>query len=160
MPVHSMFKSETKSNKKGQRALFFLAFCEWNRIPAGIEMSKMKSWDELKKIREESKQFTEMRTIGDNPDRIIITVGMATCGIAAGARETMSALSEEIKKMGLENISIIATGCFGFCYLEPVVEVRTPDKPPIRYKHVDSSLAKEIINKHIIKGELVDNAII
>jgi len=123
-------------------------------------MSKMKSWDELKKIREEAKGFTEMRTTGDNPDRIIITVGMATCGIAAGARETMAALSEEVRAQGLENVSIVATGCFGYCYLEPVVEVRMPDKPLIRYKHVDSELAKKIINMHIMQGELVDNAVI
>ena len=121
-------------------------------------MSKMKSRDELIKIREEAKKFTEMRTTGDNPERIVITVGMATCGIAAGARETMETLINESKK--LENISVTATGCFGYCYLEPVVEVRIPGKPPVKYSHVDKELAKEIIDKHIIKGELIDNSII
>ena len=121
-------------------------------------MDKLKNWDELKKIREEAKKFTEMRTTGDNPDRIVITVGLATCGIAAGARETMMVLSEESEE--LENLSVIATGCFGYCYLEPVVEVRIPGKPPVKYSHVDKKLAKEIIEKHIKKGEIIDNAVI
>ena len=121
-------------------------------------MNKMKSWDELKKIREEAKKNTDMRITGENPDRIVITVGMATCGIAAGARETMNTLINESE--ALKNVSVIATGCFGYCYLEPVVEVRIPNMPPVKYKHVNSALAKEIIKKHIINGELIDNAVI
>ena len=121
-------------------------------------MNKMKSRDELKKIREEVNESTKMRITGENPDRTVITVGMATCGIAAGAREIMDILVTEAKN--LENISVIATGCFGYCYLEPVVEVRLPDKPPVRYGHVDENLAKEIIERHIKNGELIDNAVI
>lgn len=123
-------------------------------------MPKMKSWEELKKIREEAASGTNLRTTGENPDRIVLAVGMATCGIAAGARTTMEALFDEVAKAKLDNVSIISTGCFGFCYAEPMVEVRMPDQPPIRYGYVDDKLAREIVQKHLLKGQLIDNAII
>ncbi|MDR3091407.1 MAG: (2Fe-2S) ferredoxin domain-containing protein [Clostridiales bacterium] len=123
-------------------------------------MSKIKSLDELKKIREQSKGGTDIRVTGENPDRVVLAVGMATCGIAAGARVTMSTLLDEIDKAGLDNVSVVATGCLGFCYAEPLVEVRTPGREPIRYANVDAARAKEIIDKHVKQGILLDNAII
>jgi len=123
-------------------------------------MSKLKSLDELRKIREQATGGTSLRTTGENPDRTVISIGMATCGIAAGARQTMAALLDEIKTKNLDNVSVIATGCLGLCYAEPLVEVREPGKEPIRYGNVDAKLAKEIVDKHIMQGILVDNAII
>lgn len=123
-------------------------------------MAKVKSLEELKKIREAATGSTTLRTTGENPDRIVLAVGMATCGIAAGARKTMTALMEEIEVNKLENVSVLATGCLGFCYAEPLVEVREPGKTPIRYGNVDAERAKEIINKHVKEGILLDNAII
>ena len=123
-------------------------------------MSKVKSLDELRKIRERANDTTSLRTIGENPERVVLAVGMATCGIAAGARQTMTALMDEIAAKGLDNVSVIATGCLGFCYAEPLVEVRMPDREPIRYGKVDAERAKEIIDKHVCQGILLDNAII
>jgi len=123
-------------------------------------MSKIKSLEELKKIREAAAAGTSLRTTGENPDRTVLAVGMATCGIAAGARKTMTVLLNEIAQRKLENISVIATGCLGFCYAEPLVEVREPGRDPLRYANVDEARAKEIIEKHIMNGILVDNAIL
>ena len=122
--------------------------------------SKVKSLEELKKLREAAQAGTDLRTTGESPDRTVLAVGMATCGIAAGARKTMTTLINEIAQKKLENISVIATGCLGFCYAEPLVEVRTPGRDPIRYANVDEARAKEIIDKHIMQGVLVDNAIL
>ena len=123
-------------------------------------MSKVKSLEELKKIREQAKSNTNLRTTGENPDRTVIAIGMATCGIAAGARKSMSALLDEIEKNAIPNVSVVATGCLGYCYAEPLVEVREPGKQPLRYANVDEARAREIIQKHIMNGELVDNAIL
>lgn len=122
-------------------------------------MSKMKSLEELKQIRERAKQGTDLRTTGEDKERIIIAVGMATCGIAAGARMVMMALTDEISAKGLTNISVIATGCLGFCYAEPMVEVRMPESEVIRYGNVNEAIAKEIIDRHICKGVFVEEAI-
>lgn len=121
---------------------------------------RLKSLEELKKIREQSASETSLRTTGENPDHIVLAVGMATCGIAAGARETMQALLEEISQKNVPNVSVIATGCVGLCFAEPIVEVRLPGKDPVRYGNVDKERAKEIILKHVMKGELVDHAIV
>lgn len=123
-------------------------------------MSKVKSLEELKKIREQAKSNTNLRTTGDNPDRTVIAIGMATCGIAAGARKSMTALLDEMDKNNVQNVSVVATGCLGYCYAEPLVEVREPGKEPLRYANVDEARAREIIQKHIMNGELVDNAIL
>ncbi len=122
--------------------------------------SKIASLEELKKIREKSAAGTQIRTTGENPDAIVLAVGMATCGIAAGARDTMSALLDEIEKRDVKNVSVVATGCVGLCFAEPLVEVREPGKDPIRYGKVDADRARDIINLHILKGELINNAII
>jgi NADP-reducing hydrogenase subunit HndB len=123
-------------------------------------MAKLKSLEELAKLREDMRTRTEMRVTGTNPDRIVLSVGMATCGIAAGARDTLKALTEELAAHGIENVSVVATGCLGYCYAEPVVEVRFPDKGPILYGDVDAKRAKEIVDQHLVKGILLDHAII
>ncbi len=128
----------------------------------------IKSWDELKKIRENALNNTGLRTTGDNPLRTVIAVGMATCGIAAGAKSVMEALFNEIQKAKsegeheksvLDNVSIISTGCFGYCYAEPMVEVRCADKPPVKYGHVTEAIAADIIRKHILEGKLLDDVV-
>ncbi len=123
-------------------------------------MSKVKSLEELKKIREQAKSNTNLRTTGENPDRTVIAIGMATCGIAAGARKSMAAMLDEIEKNAIPNVSVVATGCLGYCYAEPLVEIREHGKEPLRYANVDEARAREIILKHIMNGELVDNAIL
>lgn len=124
------------------------------------ENKKIKSLDELRRIREQSKNDTALRTTGEDPDHIVLAVGMATCGIAAGARGTMQALLDGIAERKLTNVSVVATGCVGLCFAEPLVEVREPGKDPVRYGKVDKALAEEILTKHVMRGELVDNAIV
>lgn len=121
---------------------------------------KIKSLDDLKKIREQNQPGTQLRVDGENPNATVLAVGMATCGIASGARTTMQTLLDEIEKNSVKNVVVMATGCIGLCWAEPLVEVREPGKDPIRYGHVDADRAREIIQKHIMNGELVNNAIV
>ena len=121
---------------------------------------KIKSLDELRKIREQNASGTALRTTGEDPNHIVLAVGLATCGIAAGARDSMQALLDGIAQNKLTNVSVVATGCIGLCYAEPIVEVRAPGKEVVRYGKVDKAIADEIITKHVMHGELVDNAII
>lgn len=123
-------------------------------------MGKLKSLDELKKIREEAKGKIDLRSIAENEDRVIIRVGMATCGIASGARETMEAIRQEVEKQNIKNVSVTNTGCMGYCAEEPVVEVITKDMPSVLYGHVDTERGREIITEHVMNGRLIQNAII
>ncbi len=123
-------------------------------------MSKLKSIEELEKIREAAKDRLELRTAAEDEDRVIVRVGMATCGIASGARETMQAILEELKKQEISNVSVIQTGCLGYCAQEPLVEVICKDMPAVMYGHVDVDRAREIVKEHIKKGHLLQNAII
>jgi len=112
----------------------------------------LKSLDELKKIREESLKNMEMR----NSDKEIrVVVGMATCGISAGARPVLSALVEEVAKRNLVNVQVVQTGCIGMCTYEPIVEVYAPDKEKVTYIHVDPEKAKRIVAEHIVNGMAV-----
>lgn len=122
-------------------------------------MGRLKSMEELRQLRENSAAGTQLRTAGENEDRIVVSIGMATCGIAAGARPVMSALIDAAGKNKLNNVSVIATGCLGYCYAEPMVVVNIPGSEPIRYANVDTALAGQIIERHVMKGELVDSAI-
>ena len=123
-------------------------------------MSKLKSIEELEKIRQAAKDRLELRATAEDEGRIIIRVGMATCGIASGARETMQAIQEELKKQDISNVSVIQTGCLGYCAQEPIVEVICNDMPAVMYGHVDAERAREIVKEHIKKGHLIQNAII
>ncbi len=123
-------------------------------------MSKIKSLEELKALRDKVRANTDLRVTGENPDRIVISIGMSTCGISAGARPVMKALLDEIREKNIENISVVSTGCIGLCYAEPLVEIKEPGKDPIRYGNVTKEMAKEIIDKHILQGILLDNVIV
>lgn len=121
----------------------------------------IKSLDELKKIREKSLKKVNLRETGESGDDTIeLMVGMATCGIAAGARVTLEALLDEISKKDLKNIRVVQVGCLGYCHSEPIVQVNEPGKEPILYGNVDAEKARDIINKHILKHELLDDSII
>lgn len=121
----------------------------------------IKSLDDLKKIREDSLKKVNLRETGKDGENITeIMVGMATCGIAAGARVTLAALLDEISKNNLENIRIVQVGCLGYCHSEPIVQINQPGKEPLLYGNVDDKKARDIINKHILKNELLDDSII
>lgn len=112
----------------------------------------MKSLDELKKIREEAIKNVEMRNT-DKDTRVV--VGMATCGISAGARTVLSAFIEEVSKRNLNNVSVVQTGCIGMCTYEPIVEVYVPGKEKVTYIHVDAEKAKRITEQHLANKNVI-----
>ena len=122
---------------------------------------KIKSLDELIKLREDSIKKVNLRETGENAgDTIELMVGMATCGIAAGARETLQALMTLIQDKGLTNVKLVQVGCLGFCHSEPTVQVNMPNQEPTLYGNVDQEVAKRIIEEHIMNGKMVDNHIL
>lgn len=117
----------------------------------------MKTLADLNAIRERMKnQINNRESVAENDTRVV--VGMATCGIAAGARTVMNALIEKIEK---DKIPAVVTqgGCMGYCYAEPTIEVKVPGKDPVVFGNVDAKVAAEIIDKYILKGELIDGII-
>lgn len=91
----------------------------------------------------------------DRKDGIRIVVGMATCGIAAGARPVLDAIKEELAKRKLENVIATQTGCIGFCRVEPIVEVYEPGKEKVTYVKMDADKAKKMVDEHIVNGKIV-----
>ncbi|MDL2230299.1 (2Fe-2S) ferredoxin domain-containing protein [Alistipes sp. OttesenSCG-928-L06] len=122
-------------------------------------MNKIKSLDDLRRMKQSLEQGMTIREKSDSPDSLIqIRVAMATCGIAAGARTVMNALIDKIDK---EKIPAIVTqgGCMGYCYAEPTVEVRMPGRDPVVFGNVDAEMARLIVEKYIGQGELVGDII-
>ncbi len=113
----------------------------------------MKSLAELEAIKNKIKNQVEVRR--DAEDGIRIVVGMATCGIAAGARPVLAALVEEVGKRNLSNVSVAQTGCIGMCRLEPIVEVYEPGKERVTYVKMDEEKARKVIADHIVNGNIV-----
>lgn len=113
----------------------------------------MKSLEELAKIRESMKAKVSIRRASE--DGIRIVVGMATCGIAAGAKPVLSALVEEVNRRNLQNVIVSQTGCIGICKLEPVVEVFEPGKEKVTYVKMDPKKAERIVAEHIVNGNIV-----
>ena len=114
----------------------------------------MKSLAELAAIRAKMKDRVTMRK-DDNVDTRIV-VGMATCGIAAGARPVMLAFIEELKRRGLENVTVAQTGCIGMCRLEPMVEVYVKGQEKVTYVHMDPDKVARVVGEHIVNGKPVD----
>ena len=114
----------------------------------------MKSLAELAAIRAKMKDRVTMRK-DDNVDTRIV-VGMATCGIAAGARPVMLAFIEELKKRGIENATVAQTGCVGMCRLEPMVEVYVKGQEKVTYVHMDPDKVARVVGEHIVNGKPVD----
>lgn len=122
-------------------------------------MNKIKSLADLRKLKDEVQSKIKLREKGENPENLVhIKVSMATCGIASGAKETMTYMVEELDHQGIEAI-VTQTGCMGYCYAEPTIEVTVPGKEPVVYGHVDKTKALEIIEKHIKLNEMVDGII-
>ena len=113
----------------------------------------MKSLEELKAIKAKMQDKVVLRTSSGD---IRIVVGMATCGIAAGARPVLNAFVEGVSEAGLgDNVIVTQTGCVGICQYEPVVEVYTPDAEKVTYVKMTAERAKEVIEKHIKGGKPV-----
>ena len=113
----------------------------------------MKSLEELMAIKAKMQNKVSVRT---SSGEIRIVVGMATCGIAAGARPVLNAFVEGISEAGLgDKVTVTQTGCIGICQYEPVVEVYTKDQDKVTYVKMDAARAKEVIEKHIKGGQIV-----
>lgn len=122
-------------------------------------MSKITSLADLKRIRDEVQSKIKLRENSDNPDQVVqVKVGMATCGIASGAKEIMKYFVEEMEQQAVDAI-VTQTGCMGYCYAEPTVEVILPGKDPVVFGFVTKHKAEEIIDTYIKKGELIDGII-
>ena len=113
----------------------------------------MKSLAELQAIKERMKDKIVLR---EGASDVRVVVGMATCGIAAGARPVLNALVEEVNKAGLyEKVTVSQTGCVGYCQLEPIVEVYEAGKEKITYIKMTPEKAKEVVEKHLKGGNVV-----
>ena len=114
----------------------------------------MKSLAELAAIRNKMIEQVNLRK-DDNIDTRVV-VGMATCGIAAGARPVMLEFVDEIKKRSLENVTVAQTGCIGMCRLEPMVEVYVKDQEKVTYVHMTPEKVARVVNDHIVNGRPVE----
>ncbi|MFA8300895.1 MAG: ferredoxin [Hyphomicrobiales bacterium] len=122
-------------------------------------MAKVKSLADLKALKGTLQSKVDLREKSDTPEQHVqIRVAMATCGIASGAKATMNFLIEELGKRNIEAI-VAQTGCMGYCYAEPTIEVTMPGKDPVVFGSVDEKKADEIIEKYIKNGELVEGII-
>ncbi len=122
-------------------------------------MEKIKSLAELKKMQENLRARIDLREKSNDPEsRIQVKVAMATCGIASGAKEVMEVFIEEFGKRNIDAV-VTQTGCMGYCYAEPTVEITLPGQEPITFGYVDGKKASRIIDKYILNNELVDGII-
>ncbi|MFO7937704.1 MAG: (2Fe-2S) ferredoxin domain-containing protein [Kiritimatiellia bacterium] len=113
--------------------------------------------DDLRKLRDEKQKAMNMRNPENKEAQII--VGMGTCGIAAGAKETFNAIIDELNDQNITNVLVRQTGCMGLCHSEPTVEVIVKDMPTIIYGNVDAELGRKIVTGHVINKKLIDDHI-
>lgn len=113
----------------------------------------MKSLAELQAIREKAK--LQMTAREDSGEDIRVLVGMATCGIAAGARPVMTAMMDEITKRELPHVTVTQTGCIGICQFEPVVEIIVPGQEKVTYVKMTPEKAVRVVNDHLVNGNVV-----
>jgi len=113
----------------------------------------MKSLAELAAIKDRMKQNATMREDGDSATRLV--VGMATCGIAAGARAVINEVTAELSKRGLEHVTVAQTGCIGLCRLEPIMDVIVPGHEKVTYVHLTPDKIAKIISDHVVNGNPV-----
>ena len=116
----------------------------------------MKSLEELRGIRDRAKVNVHLRK-ENSPDSIRVVVGMATCGIAAGARPVLTTFTEEVAKRNLQNVMVTQTGCIGLCQYEPIVEVYEPDGKVTTYVKMTPEKAVQIVNDHLVNGKVVND---
>ena len=108
----------------------------------------MKSLEELRAIREKMQKQIDLRENGDENIRVV--VGMATCGIAAGARPVLQAFLEEVEKRELHNVTVAQTGCIGVCRLEPIAEVYVPGEEKVTYVKLTPEKVPRIVAEHLV----------
>lgn len=120
-------------------------------------MNAIKSLDDLKRIREEA---LEKRKVKESSGAVQVIVGMGTCGIAAGARETMKAVLDFIEKNNVENVIVTQTGCIGLCEQEPILQVIIGDSGKTTYGKVSPDLVEKIMSSHVVNGKVFSGHVI
>lgn len=116
-------------------------------------ITAMKSLEELKALRESMQAKMNVRK--EDGETIRVVVGMATCGIAAGARPVLNAFLEEVHKRGLDNVQVAQTGCIGVCRLEPIVEVYVPGEEKVTYVKMNAEKVPTIVAQHLVNKQVV-----
>ncbi len=116
----------------------------------------MKTVEDLKRLREQLQADTRLRQGGG----IQVIIGMGTCGIAAGAREVMTAILDEIAKRKLNDVVVRQTGCIGMCEKEVLVDIVRPGEPRITYGKVTPSAVPRIIGEHVVNGRIVEELVV
>lgn len=120
-------------------------------------MPAIKSLEELKRIREEALEKKKMKASTGN---IQVIVAMGTCGIAAGARDTMKSVLKFIETNNLNGVTVTQTGCIGKCEMEPIVQVVIGDQPKVMYGKVNSEVAEQIMKQHVQNGTPVKDYVL
>ncbi len=120
-------------------------------------MSAIKSLEDLKRLREEA---LEKRKVKSSSGASQVVVAMGTCGIAAGARDTMKAILAKIESDNLSGILVTQTGCIGLCEREPIVQVQVGNEPKVTYGKVTPEVAERIISEHVLGGKVVDEFVV
>lgn len=110
----------------------------------------MKTIEELMAIK--NKTLEKMTVREDQSGFTRVVVGMATCGIAAGARPVMNAFVDEIEKRHIQNVTVSQTGCIGMCQFEPIVEVFEPGKEKVTYVLMNEEKARKVVVDHLVNG--------
>ncbi|MBP2649599.1 MAG: hndB [Firmicutes bacterium] len=116
----------------------------------------MKTIEDLKRMREQFQAENSIRQTGG----IQVIVGMGTCGIAAGAREVMTAILGEIARRNLKNVTVRQTGCIGMCEQEVLVDVVRPGEPRITYGKVTVASVPKIIGEHVVNGRIIEDLVV
>lgn len=122
-------------------------------------MSKIASIQDLQKVAKDYTKDFQLLLDAENPDGFtVIKVAMATCSMAAGAEQIFNVLTEYVEKRGI-NAIVTKTGCMGYCYAEPTIEVKLPGKSPVVFRDVDEAKADAIVERYIKNGEQVEGTI-
>jgi NADP-reducing hydrogenase subunit HndB len=120
-------------------------------------MPSIKSLEDLKRIREEA---LEKRKVKTAEGTVQVTVAMGTCGIAAGARDTMKAILDHIESNNVSGVIVTQTGCIGKCDYEPIVAVAVGAEPKVTYGHINPERARKIMQEHVAGGKVLSDWII
>lgn len=120
-------------------------------------MPAIKSLEELKRVREEALQKKQLKA---TPGNVQVIVAMGTCGIAAGARDTMKSVLNYIENENVSGVTVTQTGCIGLCEQEPIMQVVLGDQPKVMYGKVDAQVVQKIMKQHVQNGQPVKEYII
>ena len=117
----------------------------------------IKSLDELRKLRASLKESVDLREKGESTSGIVeVLIGMGTCGISAGARDTFNELLNELETKKISNVKVISVGCLGQCSLEPTVQVNMPGRLPLIYGKITKDKVQDLVQKVIIEEGYLD----